>query len=314
MLRKPARPIASFALAAITVAGCARRGPPPEPAALDGARAFAETAAFVALGPKAAGTDGAARAAAWLRDRLEALGWTVEVDQFTEPAAGRPTTFRNIVGRRPGAKPDIVIFGAHYDTKDGIPGFQGANDSGSGVGVLLEIARAGAAWRWPCEPWLVFFDGEECRVAYGPADGLHGSRRLAARLVRERLHRRVRAVIIVDMVGDRDLGFTLPRNSSPELAGALMRAAERLGVRDLLRLAPGPILDDHVPFLEAGMPAVDLIDFEYGSAPGRNDYWHTPQDTLDRLSPRSLEIAARLALATALDALARAPAEHGQSR
>ncbi len=291
--------------AAVAAAGCVRRGPSPDPSALDGARAFAETAEFVRLGPKLAGTDGAARAAAWLQNRLIALGWTAEADEFTEPAGGRPTTFRNVIGRRRTASSrPIVIFGAHYDTKGGIPNFEGANDSGSGVGVVLELARAGAAWHWPFEPWLVFFDGEECRVAYGPDDGLHGSRRLARQLVRDGVAPRVRAVIIVDMVGDRDLGFTLPRNSTPALAGAVLRAAERLGIRELVRLAPGTILDDHQPFLDAGMPAVDLIDFEYGSAPGRNDYWHTPQDTLERLSPRSLELAARLALATALEAVA----------
>lgn len=288
-------------LAAAVAAGCAPPASPPSLDALQGEHAFAETAAFVGLRPKVAGTEGAARAAEWIRGRLEALGWSVEIDEFTEPAAGQPTAFRNVIGRRRGASRQIVIFGAHYDTKDGIPEFQGANDSGSGVGVVLELARAGAGWRWPFEPWLVFFDGEECRVTYGPDDGLHGSRRLARRLIREGLDRRVRAVIIVDMVGDRDLTFTLPRNSTPALSGAVLRAAERLRIRDLIRLAPGAIIDDHQPFLDASMPAVDLIDLEYGSAPGLNDYWHTPQDTLERISPRSLEIATRLALATALE-------------
>lgn len=299
-LRPVQRSVALLA-AALTVAGCARRGVPPDLTALRGDRALEETAAFVALGPKVAGTEGAARAAAWLKARLEAFGWDTEVDEFTEPAAGRPTTFRNVIGRRPGTTRRIVLFGAHYDTKDGIPDFQGANDSGSGVGVLLELAREGATWQWPFEPWIVFFDGEECRVAYGPGDGLHGSRRLAQRFVREGRDRNVLAVIIVDMVGDRDLGFTLPRNSTPWLASAVLRAAERLGIRDMVRLAPGAIIDDHQPFLEVGIPAVDLIDFEYGSAPGLNDYWHTPLDTMERLSSNSLEIAARLALATALE-------------
>ncbi len=294
------RPFMAAALA--LASGCGREGPPPDLAALDGGRALAEVRTFVALGPKTAGTDGAARAALWIRDRLEALGWAAEVDEFEDSSAGRPMIFRNVVGRRPSRSRDVVLFGAHYDTKGGIEPFEGANDAGSGVGVLLELARAGAGWGWPWDTRLAFFDGEECRIAYGPDDGLHGSRRLAARAVRESWSRRVRAVVIVDMVGDRDFTITLPRNGTPALMTAALEAAAALGLRDRVRLAPGAILDDHQPFLDAGMPAVDLIDFEYGSAPGLNDYWHTPQDTLDKLSAESLGHAARLALLTALRA------------
>ena len=131
-----------------------------------------------------------------------------------------------------------------------------------------------------------FLDGEECRVQYGPHDGLHGSRRLAAQLAAE--HRKVRAVILLDMIGDRDLTVTIPANGSSELTLLALQAAETAGVRNKFALADGQVLDDHQPFIEAGFPAVDLIDFIYGSAPGLNDYWHTPADTLDKISESSL--------------------------
>lgn len=294
------------AAVALWLAGCGPGGPPPDPADLSGDRALDNVRAFLALGRRDAGTKGADRAARWLRGRLTALGWTAEIDEFTEPSAGRPMTFRNVVARRSGRSRDIVVFGAHFDTKGGIEEFEGANDSGSGVGALLELARAGAAWAWPWEVRLAFFDGEECRVAYGLDDGLHGSRRLARRAVEEGWSARVRAAIVLDMVGDRDWTPTIPRNGTPALVAALLRAAGEMALRDRVRLAPGPILDDHQPFLDAGMPAVDLIDFEYGSAPGLNDFWHTPQDSLDKLAADSLERSLRLALRAALIATGQA--------
>jgi glutaminyl-peptide cyclotransferase len=142
-------------------------------------------------------------------------------------------------------------------------------------------------------------DGEECRRAYGPADGLHGSRRLAGRA--DILAPPLDAVVVLDMVGDRDLTVTIPRNSDMRLAARVFAAAERLGHRRVFRLASTAILDDHVPFREAGIPAINLIDFEFGSAPGLNDYWHTLQDTTANMSPRSLEIVGRVVLAVLED-------------
>lgn len=286
------------AVLATLLCGCGDRPPPPLPA-FDGAAALETAREFVALGPKDSGTPGAARAAEWIRARLVAAGWEASIDEFRDGPPGGELTFRNVVASRRGAGPGIVVFGAHYDTKSGIPDFEGANDSASGVAALLEIARVYARSAPPCEVRLAFFDGEECRVAYGPHDGLHGSRRLARRAVDEGWARDVRAVLILDMIGDRDLTVTLPRNGTPALLSAVFDAAHAEGVRDRFRLAPGQVLDDHVPFLEAGMPAVDLIDFEFGSAPGLNDHWHTPADSMDKLSADSLAIVSRVALRTA---------------
>lgn len=294
---------------AVLIAGCKPVStPPPAPAsptpvgwtldvrAFEGARALEEARAFVELGPKTAGTDGAERGARWIQERLGYWGWSAQIDSFTQETPVGPLVFRNVVATLPGSAPGLIVVGAHYDTKAGIEGFVGANDSGSGVGVLIELARVLKLNPPGSRPTvlLAFFDGEECRVDYGPTDGLHGSRRLAAQLRADASRQPVHAVIIADMVGDRDLTLTLPRNSSPALMRAVFAAADRLGVRNRVRLAESAVLDDHVPFLEAGFPAVDLIDFSYGSEPDLNDYWHTAQDSMDKLSADSLELTGRL--------------------
>lgn len=286
-------------LAALLLSGCGGDAGPRPPAAIDGARALEGARAFVALGPKASGTEGAAKAAGWIRDRLAAYGWEAAIDEFRDGPPGAEIPFRNVIAHRRGAGPGRVVFGAHYDTKSGIPGFEGANDSASGVAALLEIARAFSNAVPASDLMLAFFDGEECRVEYGPFDGLHGSRRLARKAVEEGWAKDVRAVLVLDMIGDRDLTVTVPRNGTPALLTAVFEAARAEGERDRFRLAPGGILDDHVPFLEAGMPAVDLIDFEFGSAPGLNDHWHTAADTIDKLSADSLALVVRVALRAA---------------
>jgi len=316
-LPRPALRRAAVALVLLSAGACRRGergapgpGPAPrgEPAAFRGASAWAEVEAFVALGPRHAGTPGAAEAAAYLAERLRAAGLEPLIDTFEDRAPGGAAVFRNVHAELTGRERGTIVLASHYDTKTGIgEDFAGANDSGSSTGLLLALAahlRARGPHRY--DILFAFFDGEECRERYGPHDGLHGSRRLARTLVRNGRAAAVAAVIVIDMVGDRDLTLTLPRNGTPRLTTLAFDCARRLGVRDRLSLARGEILDDHVPFLEAGMPAVDLIDFEYGSRPGLNDYWHTPEDTLDKLSAQSLETVGRLVLCM-VDDLMRAP-------
>jgi glutaminyl-peptide cyclotransferase len=282
--------------------GCRRAAPPeieawPEPAALSGSRALDEASRFVALGPREAGTPGAERAAVYLSERLQSLGIETRVDAFTAPTPDGTQTFRNVIGRLPGRTEGTVILVSHYDTKPGIaPDFAGANDSGSSSGLLLELARVLRGKRGGPQIEFLFVDGEECRVAYGARDGLTGSRHRAGQLKASGESGRVRAVIVLDMIGDRDLRVNLPRNGDSRLSLAVFAAAEGEGVRARFGLARGGVLDDHVPFLEAGMPAVDLIDFEYGEGPGDNRYWHTPKDTMDKLSADSLEKVGRVVL------------------
>ena len=199
------------------------------------------------------------------------------------------------MGRLPGSTSNLILLCSHFDTKAGIgPNFQGANDSGSSSGVLLELARImGRRPRIGPEIRFVFFDGEECLQNYSELDGFHGSREYAGKLVREGRRKDVRAMILLDMIGDRDLSVTLPVNVSRSLVIRYLQAAEEEGCRPRFALSSYETGDDHVPFLERGMPAIDIIDFQYGSAPGLNDYWHTLQDTTDKLDAGSLQMIGR---------------------
>ncbi len=299
----------------LLLTGCGRAGggaasaTGPEPAAFDGDRALYEVHGLVRLGARDAGTPGAERAAQYLLGRLRSLGLQAELEVFTNRTPVGERVFRNVLARVPGAQSGLILVASHYDTKSGIaPDFQGANDSGSSSGVLLELGRIFAGdppWRGPSLQ-LTFFDGEEAVRHYSAIDGLHGSRHHAARIVREGRVRDVRAMILLDMIGDRDLSVTVPRNVTTSLATLLLRAAEEEGLRGKFALYPYEVGDDHEPFLRAGIPALDIIDFHYGSAPGRNDYWHTRQDTMDKISAESLGGIGRIAVRM-LNALADKP-------
>jgi len=269
------------------------------PQLFDGSRAFEDVSDFVALGPRDSGTESGAEAAAYLAGRFEALGLEVELDEFQDPSPRGDVTFRNVMAKIPGSGPGIILIGSHYDTKNGIADdFVGANDSGSSSGIQISLARiaAAAAAEAPPPKTLLFvaFDGEECFRRYGPEDGFHGSRHLAEKWEASGVLEKVEAVVVIDMVGDRDLNVTVPRNGDSNLMRLAFRCASSLGSRERLELVDSSIGDDHVAFLERGVPAIDLIDFEFGSAPGLNDYWHTTEDTMDKLSPESLEIIGRI--------------------
>jgi glutaminyl-peptide cyclotransferase len=289
----------------MSMAGCggaAEPAPAPAPAffrpdEFSATAAMEEVRALVALGPRDAGSPGAEKAATHIQNRLTAAGVSAKIDAFADPTPAGDVTFRNVIGTIPGRGKGLIVLGSHYDTKSGIEGFVGANDSGSSTGVLLEMARVLA--RGPVvdpEIQLVFFDGEEAKIRYTSNDGLHGSRRHASRLVRESRAAGVLGVIVLDMIGDRNLNIAIPRNGSPELMTKVFDAARGEGVRSKFSLHPHQIGDDHEPFLLLGMPAIDLIDFQYGSAPELNEYWHTAQDTLDKLSEESLGIAGRVTI------------------
>lgn len=273
-----------LAVFCLVLSGCKR-------SEFDGAKAMAETEALVKISPRDAGTGGARRASVLLEGKLKALGLKAAIDTFSEDTPGGKMHFNNVLGRMPGKTNRLIILASHFDTKSGISkDFQGANDSGSSTGVLLELARVlKKNGPYEAEFMFAFLDGEECRKEYGPHDGLHGSRRLAQQIYDAGGVKYVEAVIVLDMVGDKNLNIAVPRNCSKAMVKELFFAAHELDVRAQFSIGPGSILDDHVPFLLAGMPVVNLIDFEYGSAPGRNDYWHTTNDTLDKLSVKSMQ-------------------------
>ena len=263
--------------------------------------AFGDIESLTAIGARNPGSPGAQKAAEYLLSRLRAAGIEAVIDEFEEESPSGKIVFRNVSGVLHGVgadgKPakDWIIIGAHYDTKVGIAdNFVGANDSSSGAGVVLELARVMRAT--DINVMFVFFDGEECFRRYGKDDGLRGSLRLAEQLKHDGRAVNTRAVVILDMIADRDLNVTIPRNSDSKLISALFGAAEKEGTRAKFSLSPLEILDDHAPFMAAGIPAIDIIDYTYGSAPGLNDYWHTPEDTMDKLSVENVGIIGRTVL------------------
>lgn len=271
---------------------------PVDPSQLNSARAFQRVDDFARLGPKASNTPEAKKAAEWIVNQLKSGGLQAQLDTFEQPTPKGTGTFLNVVATLPGTTEDIIILGSHYDTKAGLgPNFMGANDSASSTGLLIEMAHfLKANYTNGPELRFLFFDGEECLVDYGPKDGLHGSRHYASELVRNREAEKVQAVIILDMIGDKDLKVTIPRNCTSQLVSLAFESAQKQGVREQFSLYKFNILDDHVPFLNAGIPAIDLIDFEYGTGPGRHDIWHTPGDNMDQISEQSLDIVGRTAL------------------
>ena len=252
----------------------------PDPIIFDGQRALTDVRTQVAFGPRIPGTDGHAQIRAWMREELESAGWTVEVQQ-TE-AMGHPIF--NIIAKRGEQNPQIIL-GAHYDTRiyadndpdpanHSKPG-PGANDGASGVAVLLEIARTLPEDSVPV--WLVFLDAEDNGRIEG-WDWILGSRAFVQQLVF-----RPEAVVIVDMIGDTDLNIYLEINSDPKLRSEIWQAAADAGHDDVfIPQENHAILDDHTPFLEAGIQAVDIIDFDY-------PFYHTLQDTPDKVSVESLQ-------------------------
>ena len=157
--------------------------------------------------------------------------------------------------------------------------------------MLLELARLLQGTTPEVGIIFAFFDGEEGIAGYIHNDGLHGSRYMAHQLVKSGGHKHIKAMVLLDMVGDKDLHFSIPQNSSRFLTKEVLEAAHATGHRSYFSIADKlAITDDHVPFLEIGIPAIDLIDFRFGSAPGLNDYWHTEADNLDHISADSLQI------------------------
>lgn len=263
----------------------------------DAGEAFAHVRAMVEIGPRPAGSPGAGKTQAYIMDNLARLGLEVIEQDFVADTPFGLINMKNIVGIIPGQSNDVIIIGAHYDTKrfDYFE-FVGANDSGSGTAVLLEMARC--LQNLEIEPtiWLVFFDGEEAFVRWTKTDSLYGSRHMVDRLEKEGRLSTVKAVIILDMVGDRHLSIEWETNSTAWLREIVWANAEQLGHERFFKRKPHRISDDHIPFLQHGIPSIDIIDLHYGPESLTNEYWHTPEDTLDKVSPSSLKIVGDVTL------------------
>jgi len=257
-----------------------RSEPEPASASFDGQHAYANVKTQVAFGPRMPGSDGHAQIVDWMRTELESAGWQVEVQE--SESMGHP--IQNIVAKRDDASPQIIL-GAHYDSRifasnDPDPAKRmqpvpAANDGASGVAVLIELARTLPKDSVPT--WLVFFDAEDNGEIAG-WDWLLGSREFVKHNVI-----RPRAVVVIDMIGDADLNIYKEQNSNADLTNEIWSTASTLGYgSNFIAQYKYSMEDDHTPFLEAGIPAVDIIDFDY-------PYWHTTADTPDKVSAASLE-------------------------
>lgn len=194
----------------------------------------------------------------------------------------------NIILKFPGTSGKAVAVTGHYDTKR-IPmvHFVGANDAGSSTGFLLEFARVAAKMHHPDDIYVVFFDGEEAVGEWSATDSLYGSRHLAAKWGADGTLKRLKALINIDMIGDRDLQILNDDNSSQDLRSLIWSTAAKLGDSQYFQQNHSGVDDDHMPFVNAGANAVDIIDLNYGP---NNSYWHTGQDTMDKLSAHSLQV------------------------
>jgi len=271
-------------------------GGSPSSTTFSGRRAFENLKWIVALGPRPSGSAALAKTRVEIQRQLKQAGLTVEEDAFTASTPLGQVAMTNLIAPIPGEQRKIVILAGHYETKrfDDIH-FLGANDGGSSTAILLEMGRVLAKRKNKFTYWLVFFDGEEAFVQFSATDGLYGSRHLVQKLAARGELNRIQAMIVLDMVADAKLNIYRDYNSTAWLAEKVFAVARRLGYGRYFRDEPRAYEDDHIPFVKAGVSAVDLLDFDYGP---NNRYWHSAQDTLDKCSPTSLAIVGRVVLAT----------------
>jgi glutaminyl-peptide cyclotransferase len=258
-----------------------------------GEKALVHVQRLVDLGPHPAGSDAIEKARNYIEDELRHSGWQVTRQAFTDDTPRGKIHFVNLIARFSSdantASPSF-LFCSHYDTKlfDTIR-FVGANDGGSSTGLLLELARVlGHHANVARNVELVFFDGEEAYENFSETDGLYGSRFFAKQLQSEGA-KKIRGGILFDMVGDRSLGITLPADSPAAMARDVFAAAEALKLRKYFSYLDRDMIDDHTPLNAIGIPTIDIIDFDY-------PWWHTADDTMDKISAESLQIVGSVAL------------------
>lgn len=258
--------------------------------AFDAARAFEHVRRLVEMGPRPVGSPAHQRARDYIIGQLKAFKIPVERDDFSAQTPLGSRAMTNIMGKLAGRTEDVIVIASHYDTKLFTDfRFVGANDGGSSTGAVLEIARALAKQSEDTRPqvWFVFFDGEEAFGEWSATDSKYGSRHLANKWKQAGVLSRIRALILLDMIGDKNLDIKRDAYSTRSLVDILWRTAAQMGYGEFFLTGATFIDDDHEPFLRLGVPAVDIIDFNYGMF---NRHWHSADDTLDKLDPMSLKI------------------------
>jgi len=286
---------ASPAVAALEApATSADLGPPPS---FDSARAMQYVKEIVAFGPRPIGSANHKKVEEYILSHLK--GDSVEDDGFGIDNTEGKFPVRNIIAKYPGKRDGIIVIASHYDTNWPLrnTSYVGANDGASSSALLLEIAnQLRGKLRDGYSVWLVWDDAEESmRLPWFDPESLYGVRHLAQRWAADGTIKKIKGFLLEDMVGDADLNIDHDQNSTPWLEDLVYQAAKQLGYQSHFFGRDNRVEDDHRPFMDMGVPCADLIDFEYGY---NNVFWHTTEDTVNKLSPRSLEIVGMVTLRT----------------
>ncbi len=289
--RSHARPAAVLSLTSAVLA-CGLAAGAADPPAFDGGRALEHLRAVVGFGPRPPGSAAAEETRRYIKAQMAAIGVQVAEQAFVAKTPIGPVKMANVRATIPGARPDRILLGGHYDTKLFREfRFVGANDAGSSTAFLIEMARVLAPRKNPFTIELLFFDGEEAFIDwYLGDDNRYGSRHYVQEAKRTGDLARIKALVLVDMIGDRDLLIKRETASTPWLTDTIWSTARSLGYGSVFSDTLYAVDDDHVPFLNAGVPAVNVIDLDYPP-------WHTADDTLDKVSARSMEIVGRVVTA-----------------
>jgi Peptidase family M28 len=257
----------------------------PVPAAFDGAKAWGHLKQQAALGPRPSGTPAIVATRKYIADQLKAMGIASREQTFIGMTPLGEVSMANVIATIPGKRPDRIALASHFDTKlfRDFP-FVGANDGASSTAVLLELARVLKAQPHEYTIELLFFDGEEARMPeWRGLDNTYGSRHYVEDAVKSGSIKGLKALVLLDMIGDKNLTIRRDSNSTPWLVDIVWSTAARVGHAAFFPNELTTIEDDHIPFVRAGVPVVDIIDLE-------NPTWHTAQDNLDNVSQKSLQI------------------------
>lgn len=267
-------------------------------------QAYAYTAKIAGYGERPPGSAGHRKTEELIRRVLQKDGARIEADDFTAATPRGPVSVHNIIGKfnvTADPKQPIFILAGHYDTLFQ-PGFIGANDGASSTAILLAFADALGAQKTKMQIWLLWTDLEEAIQTFTGDDGLYGSRHFAKKLAATGMAARVRGFFLLDMIGDKDLGVARETGSARWLQDYISEAAKQLGYSPYFFRYESSIIDDHVPFIQAGIPAVDVVDAMYGrmgpGLDGMGEFHHANTDTLDKVSAHSLEVVGRTILLT----------------
>ena len=249
----------------------------------DSNKAWEHLRQLVGFGPRPAGSAAIEQSRTYIKNQLAAIGVPATEQAWDDQTPTGRVHMVNLIATIPGASKNRLVIGGHYDTKKFPFRFVGANDGGSSAAFLIELARVLKARRNPLTIEIVFLDGEEAVIDWSGTDHTYGSRHYVAEAKRSGSLASLKAFILVDMIGDRDLQIKRDLNSTTWLTDIIWAAAQKQQLGTYFRPERVQIEDDHMPFMEAGVPSVDIIDLEYPA-------WHTAGDTLDAVSARSLQV------------------------